>query len=101
MRTVILIISPDENTVDFEWVIHTYVLSIVIHTQHNQLHCLFHIAYNQLFHGLPRMHTRVELWIMEISNISGTESGHITMQGLYQEIISAHESKPIEERSYI
>ena len=29
------------------------------------------------------------------SSISGTESGHITMQ-LYQEIISAHESKPIE-----
>ena len=28
------------------------------------------------------------------SSISGTESGHITMQVLYQEIISSHESKP-------
>ena len=47
---------------------------------------------------LLRMHTRVELWIMEIfidrSSISGTESGHITMQVLYQEITSTHESKP-------
>ena len=29
------------------------------------------------------------------SSISGIESGHITMQVLYQEIISAHESKPM------
>ena len=28
------------------------------------------------------------------SSISGTEAGHITMQVFYQEIISAHESKP-------
>ena len=28
------------------------------------------------------------------SSISGTESCHITMQVLYQEILSAHESKP-------
>ena len=28
------------------------------------------------------------------SSISGTEYGHITMQVLYQEILSAHESKP-------
>ena len=28
------------------------------------------------------------------SSISGTESGHITMQVLYQEVISTHGSKP-------
>ena len=30
---------------------------------------------------------------MERSSISGTKSGHISMQVLYQEILSAHESK--------
>ena len=34
--------STDENTVYFEWATHIY---------HNQLHCLFQIAYNQLLHG--------------------------------------------------
>ena len=33
--------STDENTMDVDW---------AIHKQHNQLHCLFQILYNQLFH---------------------------------------------------
>ena len=34
--------STDENTVSFEWATHKL---------HNQLHCLFQIAYNQLLSG--------------------------------------------------
>ena len=41
-----------------------------------------------------RMHTR--RYLIDRSSISGTASDHITMQVLYQEIISPHESKPIE-----
>ena len=33
------------------------------------------------------------------SSISGIASGHITMQVLYQGIISAHESKPKQKHS--
>ena len=38
----------------------------------------------------------MEIFDRSILSISGNESGHITMQVLYQELISAHESKPIK-----